>query len=237
MLPKLYVGVLSWNRCKLLEETILSFYSVNKMFFDKGMVNVTVLDQGSKDDSMKYLYHFKEQGLIHEIVMRPKNYGVGGGSSILMYYIFGKINEAKSTFKVEPFILYLQNDFPSKYGGWLHRCAKFLNLRKDVGFIRMSDKKFSETNVITNEQYNWVEDLQIYGSRFKLCNNMHLTLHPIMMRLWVAEYIFPFKNEREAQEKFYKLNLRGAQIIPPAFKDTKNYNKQHQSQHGEKWKM
>ena len=197
------VTILTWNKVKKLKKTIDSFLKYNK----KESFDILVLDNGSTDSTEKYL---KKKGVNY--IKNKSNQGIYLGCVKLWDYAF------HHNYK---FILHLENDFSSIGQTFLKELEDYLDENKEIGFVRLNDKKDLNINYITKDKIIYYDCKYVGGH--KICKfNYHFCFNPYLFR---AEYskIFskqPYEfdrfenNETMAQQRYQDfIGLHGARIM------------------------
>ncbi len=85
---------------------------------------------------------------------------------------------------------------------------------RQVGQVRLrhSSEKVLPYHMITRQPIRWQKH-----DHFWLSSSAHFTFNPCLIRVEHVPKLFPCRDEKEAQEKFLKLDLATAQLIPGVF--------------------
>lgn len=195
------ITILTWNRLSVLQKTLAGFFKHNGKKYP-----MLFLDNGSTDGTPEWL---KSQG--YPTICLPKNLGVFDGTMEVW----------KEAHRLRyDFILNLQDDFPNIAPIPFGTLEKFLDQEKDVGYIRLNDKKDQPKNIVTGKPIVLGSKIKLEGCRFRKYN-YHATFNPTLMRTWLVPIFHTNQGkhrERGLMEKFNETSLLAARIYPPIFK-------------------
>jgi len=202
------VTVLTWNRPAELKNTLRKFKNKNHKHKD-----ILIWDNGSIDDTLEML-----KRLDFDVMHSPKNLGVFTGTTRLWMEAFERGYE---------FILNLQDDFPCTRAVPFKLIEKFLDANKDVGFVRLNDKKEQGKNIATEQPI--IRQDKIKLGEFKTPNGMkswkvvkynyHMCFNPYIFRASLVPLFIQTEKirERGLMEQFEKSGLTGAKLYPSCF--------------------
>ena len=156
---------LTWNRLSIFKETLNSFKIFNPSIEDNDII---IVDNGSTDGTQDFLKKTK-----YDIILNNKNYGAQMGKYISW-------NRAEN--RGYDFIIFIEDDHPCYRTVPIKDLEKYLQKNKDVGIIRLNNKKYLKRHQITHLPIK-------YYSKDKLNNkfviykcNYHFTSHPSIFR-------------------------------------------------------
>lgn len=207
------LGILTYQRPEYLEIALESFFKLNYECIDI-FSPVVVLAQGADDDTLNLVYN-KFGTYIDKVIELKSNHGCSWGYTFLNQELLEENTDLvmhlqddwKST---EPLTHYLGKD---SFSGYENNKGIFqlFEEREDVGYIRLRSShwsKVSNVNRISRKRIKWNN----WGTKFKkyvrvVIGNAHYTFNPTIIRTSVLKKILPVSEERDAMEKYHKLNL------------------------------
>lgn len=195
------ITILTWNRLPVLQKTLKEFFEYNGTNH-----NLLFLDNGSTDGTADWLI---SKG--YKTIRSSKNLGVFDGTMVMW-------KEARR--RGFDFIMNLQDDFPSIATVPFEIIEKFLDQEKDVGYVRLSEKKDLVKNIVTGAPIVFGPKIKIGSFKFKKYN-YHATFNPTLMRSWLVPIFYTDQRkhrERGLMEKFMETGLLAARVYPPMFK-------------------
>lgn len=195
------ITVLTWNRLATLQKTLAEFFKYNGKNH-----HMLFLDNGSADGTVKWLKSEK-----FEVISVPENLGVFDGTMILW---------KEAHLRRYDFILNLQDDFPSMDAVPFGILERFLDQEKDVGFVRLNDRKDQPKNIVTEAPIILGPKIKFEGRKFKKYN-YHATFNPTLMKAWLVPLFYTNQTkhrERGLMDKFADTGLLAARMYPPIFK-------------------
>lgn len=195
------ITILTWNRLARLRQTVAEFFEHNGE--DHHML---FLDNGSTDGTPEWL---KSQNF--DAIFVPKNLGVFDGTMLMWAEVHRRRYE---------FVLNLQDDFPSMAPVPFEILEKFLDQEKDVGYIRLNDRKDQPKNIVTGEPIVMGSKIKLGKYEFKKYN-YHATFNPTLMRTWLIPLFYVNQDkhrERGLMDRFSETKLLAAKVYPPMFK-------------------
>jgi len=197
------ITILTWNRLK--EYTTPTMHSLYD--FNKEVPDVLFVDNGSDDGTIGWL---KKRN--YEVLENKKNKGIFVGTRKLWL---------EAVDRGYDFILNLQNDFPCVAPIPFDDIYDFLDQHKDVGFVRLNDKKKKpgrDRNKFTNEKLkfeSWVK----YGNTEFSKHNHHFSFNPNLFRTSFARHVIEEISEDPREwniiERFHQLGLKASKIKDP----------------------
>jgi glycosyltransferase involved in cell wall biosynthesis len=183
-----------------LKKTLAEFYEYNGKSQD-----IMVLDNGSKDGTPDWL---RSEGF--DILSEDVNLGVFDGTMKLWQEALKRGYD---------FILNLQDDFPCIATIPFDTLEAFLDQEKDVGYIRLNDKKDQTENIVTRKPIVFGEKIKLGNYKFRKYN-YHATFNPCLIRSkLVPLFVKDQKKHRERglMEKFAATGLLAARVYPSMF--------------------
>jgi len=118
------IGIVTWNRRPLTEQCIESVVRTAGH-----PCRLFVADNGSTDGTREYLRNLYEQGVIQQLLLFDRNYGVAPASNSLW-----ELSDAK-------FFLKLDNDIELLRKGWLAEMVGVCSRNPEVGLLAFSFQK------------------------------------------------------------------------------------------------
>lgn len=213
---KLVIGILTYNRTKLLEKTLLTFYKYNA----KEDIKMILLDNNSsKEESeinkslakkydIEYFYNKYD-------VSDDLNKNIEIGHMSLIKHMLDCDSEM---------CCILEDDWECIGRIPINEIMLFLNEHKNIGQVRLRDFKYDDTmyggssvNFVTKEKIIFNNEI-VYGDvSFKVAD-MHWVNCCTFMRKDVLERMDNvYSAEMERMKAFYKMYPANAQMIPGIF--------------------
>ena len=216
-MKRILVTILTWNRVKLLKNTINTFFRKNK----KRYFDVLVYDNGSTDKTKRYLKSIKVP-----YIGGKKNIGIFGGTSELWMHAHNKGYD---------FVINIQNDFPCIRPIPFMDMMSYMDRNSDVGFVLLNNKgrvikvsssgKRKVVNSIKNKNKYTLKKLkykkwQLEGKTYFVKFNHHFTFNPTFVRTSILPDIVTDNSKRREwgiMKRYNESGLLSAKIRKPYF--------------------
>lgn len=156
--------MLTWNRLKKLRKTLDSFHRYNG---DKFKDHMYIVDNGSKDGTHEYL---KKTGL--HVMTNETNEGAQAGK-------YKGWTEAMN--RGYEYLIFIEDDFPSLRDIPIKKLEAYLDEHKEVGYIRLNDKKTRKTHKVTKLRHNYWPWFKYKGEKMRK-SDYHFTSNPTIFR-------------------------------------------------------
>jgi hypothetical protein len=203
------LGVITYRRPKYLRKTLDSFFRLNYDVLEV-FKPVVVLVQGADTHTMGVLNHF--HNYIDRVIELKGNHGCAWAYTLINQELLEEgtdlvMHLQDDWLSTEPLTHYLFEDRYEHNKG----IKQLFDERQDVGYLRMRSARrssISSKNRITKEKIRWKK----FGSKYErynrvLIGNAHYTFNPSIIRTSVLRKILPVVKERDAMEKYHKLDL------------------------------
>lgn len=209
------ITVLTWNRLKLLRNTLKTLHKHN------GDCDIVVFDNGSSDGTVNWL---DKKG--YNVLQSSSNLGIFMATRQLWYYALENGYD---------FIVNLQNDFPCIRPIPFGSAESYLDSTPMAGFIRLNDKrkivkvhsdghktvirKNRSKNYLTGKKLRYKDWVAHKGVKFQL-HNHHFSFNPNMFRsALVPHLVGEVRKPRELQimEQFNNTGLLAARMKKVCF--------------------
>lgn len=162
---KTCICILTWNRVSKFINTLESFKKYNPKIRDEDII---IVDNGSTDGTPMFLKRTN-----YRVIRNKNNLGAQMGK-----YIGWRVALKRGY----DFILFLENDHPCCGTVPIKHIEKYLNKNRDVGIVKLNDKKYLKRHQITwlPIEYGKEEELYNHFNIFKC--NYHFTSNPSIFR-------------------------------------------------------
>jgi hypothetical protein len=202
--------VLTFKRPELLDRTLGSFFEANKRKIN--IFYFLILNQDADPETRAVIDKYKKEwpNSFARVIDIVPNVGSSCGYSMLM---------CEALRAPVPYILFLEDDWESKQPlvDYIDEILKFLDDRKDVGFIRLRDasNRVWRKHSVTREPIIYTP-----ATEHILVGNAHFTFNPTITRSNIIRDIIPVYKERQAVVNYHeKIGLLSSQLNAKCFVD------------------